>query len=425
MERPLPLRRCRPPVAARSACVRLRLMLVALSVCLWAVVVAAAPGAAAGARPRVVRAPGRAPERAHHQPRPAPRPHPRPQRPAARGLGGRREHLRGAAGDRRPRAHRGRARRARSASTPRRARSCRRSSQRNRAFVWVRRKVDPATRARGARPAAARASASSPRTAATTRKRELASQVLGYVGLDNTGMSGIEYAFEDLIRGRAAKVTVHIDARRRPVGHTEKPSTDGHTVVLTLDESHPVRGRAASWSRSVAETGADRGHGGGDGPAHGRDPGPGQPARPSTPTASAPTRSARWRNRAVTDAYRAGQHLQDLHRRRRPAGEGGGPRRGDRLRQRLHRGGGHPHQRPRRLRPADLPRRDRQVERRGRRSAWRSAWAARTSTATCATSASARPPASTCPASPAGCCGPPRAGARCRCPPCRSARRSA
>ena len=68
-------------------------------------------------------------------------------------------------------------------------------------------------------------------------KRDLASQVLGYVGVDNIGMSGIEYAFDEQIRGRAAKVTLQTDARRRAVGHAEKPSTEGRTVVLTLDES--------------------------------------------------------------------------------------------------------------------------------------------------------------------------------------------
>ena len=47
---------------------------------------------------------------------------------------------------------------------------------------------------------------------------------------------GVEYAFEDEIRGRSAKVVVRTDARRRPVGHTERPSTEGARVVLTLDE---------------------------------------------------------------------------------------------------------------------------------------------------------------------------------------------
>ena len=64
----------------------------------------------------------------------------------------------------------------------------------------------------------------------------LAAHVLGWAGLDNTGMSGVEYAHEKEIAGRAAQVVVHTDARRRPVGHTERPSTEGHTVMLALDE---------------------------------------------------------------------------------------------------------------------------------------------------------------------------------------------
>ena len=102
-------------------------------------------------------------------------------------------------------------------------------------------------------------------------KRELASHVLGYVGLDNTGMSGIEYSFEDVIRGRAAKVVVRTDARRRPVGHTEKPSTEGHAVVLTIDESiQHVTERELD--RAVAETGAIMGVGGRARAAHRRGP---------------------------------------------------------------------------------------------------------------------------------------------------------
>ena len=107
---------------------------------------------------------------------------------------------------------------------------------RNRAFVWVKRKVDPAT-ARAVRDLQLDGVGFLTENRRYYPKRELASHVLGYVGLDNTGMSGIEYAFENEIRGRAAKVFVQTDARRRPVGHTERPSTEGHTVVLTLDES--------------------------------------------------------------------------------------------------------------------------------------------------------------------------------------------
>ncbi|MFI5007218.1 MAG: penicillin-binding protein [Solirubrobacterales bacterium] len=175
--------------------------------------------------------------------------------------------------------------------------------QKSRAFVWVRRKVDPRT-AQRVRALQLDGIGFLTENRRYYPKRELASQVLGYVGLDNTGMSGIEYAFEELIRGRAAKVVVHTDARRRPVGHTEKPSTEGHTVVLTLDESiqHAAE---RELERALAETQAV------GAVAIVLDPFTGEVLamanRPGfNPNRFAASPSGRWRNRAVTDAYEPG-----------------------------------------------------------------------------------------------------------------------
>jgi cell division protein FtsI (penicillin-binding protein 3) len=175
--------------------------------------------------------------------------------------------------------------------------------QRNRAFVWVRRKVDPRV-TREVRDQQLEGIGFLTETRRYYPKRELAAQVLGYVGLDNTGMSGIEYAFEDLIRGRAAKVSVRIDARRRPMETTEKPSTDGHTVVLTIDEAIQYAAEKEI-ERAVAETGSV------SGVAVVMDPRTGEVlAMAGRPTFN-PNRfnaypSARWRNRAVADAYEPG-----------------------------------------------------------------------------------------------------------------------
>ena len=175
--------------------------------------------------------------------------------------------------------------------------------QKSRAFVWVRRKLDPRT-AQRVRALQLDGIGFLTENRRYYPKRELASQVLGYVGLDNTGMSGIEYAFEDLIRGRAAKVVVHTDARRRPVGHTEKPSTEGHTVVLTLDESIQYVAER-ELERSLAETQAVAGV------AIVLEPFTGEVLamanRPGfNPNRFAASPSGRWRNRAVTDAYEPG-----------------------------------------------------------------------------------------------------------------------
>jgi cell division protein FtsI (penicillin-binding protein 3) len=175
--------------------------------------------------------------------------------------------------------------------------------QRNRAFVWVRRKVDP-VKARAVRDLQLDGIGFLTENRRYYPRRELASQVLGYVGVDNTGMSGIEYAFEDLIRGKAAKVTVHIDARRRPLGSIDRPSTDGHTVVLTLDERIQYVAER-ELEKAVAETGALAGQ------AVVMVPRTGEilalANRPTfNPNRFAAYPSARWRNRAVSDAGEPG-----------------------------------------------------------------------------------------------------------------------
>ncbi|HET7746638.1 MAG TPA: penicillin-binding transpeptidase domain-containing protein, partial [Vicinamibacteria bacterium] len=126
----------------------------------------------------------------------------------------------------------------------------------------------------------------------------------GYVGLDNTGMSGIEYAFEEEVKGRAAKVLIRLDARRRPIGQIDKPSTEGHTVVLTIDEAiqHVVE---RELDKAVTESGSVAGW------AVVMDPRSGEVlAMANRPTFN-PNRfqaypSARWKNRAVADAYEPG-----------------------------------------------------------------------------------------------------------------------
>ena len=135
-------------------------------------------------------------------------------------------------------------------------------------------------------------------------KRELAAHVLGWAGLDNTGMSGIEYAFEEEIGGRAAKVVVHTDARRRPVGHTERPSTDGHTVVLALDEriqhiAERELERSMQQTRAVAGSVIVIEPFSGDVLA--------MAGRPTfNPNRYSASPASRWRNRMVSDVFEPG-----------------------------------------------------------------------------------------------------------------------
>ena len=64
---------------------------------------------------------------------------------------------------------------------------------------------------------------------------ELAAHVLGYVGIDNQGLSGIESTYDDEIRGRPGKILVQTDARGRAFSRVERPPTAGATLELTID----------------------------------------------------------------------------------------------------------------------------------------------------------------------------------------------
>ncbi len=65
--------------------------------------------------------------------------------------------------------------------------------------------------------------------------RELAAHVLGYVGVDNKGLGGIEASYDSKIRGREGTLLVEIDAHRRPYSRVERPPTTGATIELTIE----------------------------------------------------------------------------------------------------------------------------------------------------------------------------------------------
>ena len=65
---------------------------------------------------------------------------------------------------------------------------------------------------------------------------ELAAHLLGYVGLDNSGLNGLESAYDSQIRGKPGTILIHTDARRHAFSRAERPPTSGSTVELTIDE---------------------------------------------------------------------------------------------------------------------------------------------------------------------------------------------
>jgi len=68
-------------------------------------------------------------------------------------------------------------------------------------------------------------------------KRELAAQVLGYVGTEDQGLSGIEREFNSELQGEPGKMMISVDARKRWFASVEQDSKPGNNLVLTIDEN--------------------------------------------------------------------------------------------------------------------------------------------------------------------------------------------
>ena len=89
-------------------------------------------------------------------------------------------------------------------------------------------------------------------------KRELAAQVIGYVGTDDEGLSGIEREYDDRLRGRPGEMLISVDARRKWFGSVEKQPVPGENVVLTIDQQIQYiaeRELQAALERTHAESG--------------------------------------------------------------------------------------------------------------------------------------------------------------------------
>jgi penicillin-binding protein 2 len=67
-------------------------------------------------------------------------------------------------------------------------------------------------------------------------KRELAAQVLGYVGTDDAGLSGIEREYDEPLRGQPGRMQISVDARKKWFARIEKQPEPGSSLVLTIDE---------------------------------------------------------------------------------------------------------------------------------------------------------------------------------------------
>jgi cell division protein FtsI (penicillin-binding protein 3) len=66
---------------------------------------------------------------------------------------------------------------------------------------------------------------------------ELLSQTLGFVGVDNTGLQGLEWEFDKMLRGKPLAVKYHIDAKGRPIRHESiQFKKSAKPLILSIDK---------------------------------------------------------------------------------------------------------------------------------------------------------------------------------------------
>jgi len=103
------------------------------------------------------------------------------------------------------------------------------------AFAWIARKIDNSTSAR-VRALNLKGIYFQKESKRFYPKGELAAQVLGYVGLDDDGLGGVEREFQSKLTGKPGQMLITMDNKRRWLGRVEKQPDPGENVVLTIDE---------------------------------------------------------------------------------------------------------------------------------------------------------------------------------------------
>lgn len=107
----------------------------------------------------------------------------------------------------------------------------------DRAFVYLVRKIPP-RQAKQIRGLNLTGIALSEETKRFYPGRDLAAHVLGFTGLNNEGLAGLEYLYNDLIKGEKRRVNLRFDAKRqRYESDVRSDSSDGNTMVLNIDRA--------------------------------------------------------------------------------------------------------------------------------------------------------------------------------------------
>jgi len=173
-------------------------------------------------------------------------------------------------------------------------------------FVWLKRKVD-AEVAERVRQMKLPGVHFVTETRRFYPKGALAAALLGYVGTDDRGLGGLEYFYDEAIRGKPGEIVALTDARRSTYAEAEtpgRPPQEGASLEISIDSGvqFAVERELAA---AVAEAGAR------SGTAVLLDPGTGEILAMASVPGFDPNRFNHFaaetrRNRAIADAYEPG-----------------------------------------------------------------------------------------------------------------------
>jgi cell division protein FtsI (penicillin-binding protein 3) len=124
-------------------------------------------------------------------------------------------------------------------------------ADRSHGFVYIRRKADPARAARLAKRGIA-GIGFYPEERRFYPQRAVAAQVLGYAGVDNRGLAGLELSMDKALAGRNGRETLVRDPFGRVLDSvTPRPAVDGRDVYLTID--HTIQAQAETVLRETVQ----------------------------------------------------------------------------------------------------------------------------------------------------------------------------
>jgi cell division protein FtsI (penicillin-binding protein 3) len=187
---------------------------------------------------------------------------------------------------------------------------------RNSGWVYVERKV-PLEKAQPLQAALKAAKLSGIGFAEDSRRvypcGDLACQVLGFVGIDDTGLAGVERQYNDILGGKAGHEIAERDAKGNPIpgGVTvDEDPVDGKDIVLTIDKEIQYQAQL-QLAETVAKNGAKSGS------VIVMDPRDGSIlAMASTPTfdpnAYRDAKGDAKKNKAIADTYEPGSTVKAL-----------------------------------------------------------------------------------------------------------------